>query len=72
MSYDIEVTLYRIEDIMKLSTEEALTKRDKFAMAAMQGFLSNDGYDACDKILARDSISCAEALLAGLEKGVEK
>jgi hypothetical protein len=60
--------------------EGGLTKREQFAMAAMQGFLSNS--DAvvkycvtankhsirADGLVAKDSVRFADALLAELEK----
>lgn len=47
-----------------------LTKREMFAMAAMQGILSslNDDFDIQPSDLARCSISNADALLAELER----
>lgn len=53
-----------------------LTKREQFAMAAMQGLCADIGkaYDFCPKgeslgsYLARQAVSVADALLAGLEK----
>jgi len=47
-----------------------LTKREMFAMAAMQGILSslNDDFDMQPGDLARCSIANADALLAELER----
>lgn len=53
-----------------------LTKREQFAMVAMQGLCADIGkvYDFCpygeslDSYLARQAVSVADALLAELEK----
>lgn len=53
-----------------------LTKREQFAMAAMQGLCADIGkvYDFCpngeslDSYLARQAVSVADALLAELER----
>ena len=46
-----------------------LTKREQFAMAAMQGMLSNgEGYDGYADLLAQYAVINADALLAELEK----
>lgn len=44
-----------------------LTKREQFAMAAMQGFASNGGY-AAPWDAAHDAVRWADALLAELDK----
>jgi hypothetical protein len=43
-----------------------LTKREKFAMAAMQGILNNGIYTFAD--CAKDAVQYADALLAELER----
>lgn len=57
-----------------------LTKREKFAAMAMQGFLSNSVMGDCDlhenptgwiKDITESSIEFADALLSKLEKGNE-
>ena len=53
--------------------QTGLTKREQFAMAAMQGILSNNAMiDNCDKQsmewTAARAASCADALLAELER----
>lgn len=46
-----------------------LTKREQFAMAAMQGMLANgSGYNHDADLLAQYAISNADALLAELER----
>lgn len=44
-----------------------LTKREQFAMAAMQGFAANGGY-AAPSDAAHDAVKWADALLAELDK----
>jgi hypothetical protein len=49
-----------------------LTKREAFAMAAMQGFLAGDGFEflaKSEETIAMWSVSMADALLAALEEG---
>jgi len=43
-----------------------LTKREMFAMAAMQGLCASNGYNAFN-LLAQDAVTCADTLLAALE-----
>lgn len=49
-----------------------LTKREQFAMAAMQGILFNDSANLINpeiqEIVSRLSVLCADALLAELER----
>lgn len=45
-----------------------LTKREAFAMAAMQGLCSDPNYDASLDLLSRDAACIADALLKALEK----
>lgn len=47
-----------------------LTKREMFAMAAMQGLLSSLAPDesVTDELLAKSSVAVADALLAELER----
>lgn len=48
---------------------ETMTKRERFAMAAMQGFAAADvSHQVSHKILANASVVRADALLAELEK----
>jgi hypothetical protein len=48
-----------------------LTKREAFAMAAMQGLCSKDGYHT-PQDLALDAVAQADALLAALEVSNER
>ena len=67
--------LWDFEDVEEvLSTDidwEQL--RIKAAVSALQGFASNpNSTSATDEELAKWSVSCADALIAELKKGVEK
>ena len=78
MSEEIESTLYRIENIMIEQAETAfltkeinsLTKREQFAMAAMQGLCVNDWQRSNNNIaeISARSVKMADALLAELAK----
>jgi hypothetical protein len=46
---------------------EGMTKREAFAMAAMQGLLSNPYHARIDDDVMRDAVSAADMLLAALE-----
>lgn len=45
-----------------------LTKREQFAMAAMQGYCADGGLDYCFKTIAESAVGVADALLAELGK----
>lgn len=45
-----------------------LTKRETFAMAAMQGMVANSRLDSTNKLISEISVSIADALLAALEE----
>jgi hypothetical protein len=45
-----------------------LTKREQFAMAAMQGYCADGGLDYCFKTIAESAVGVADALLAELER----
>ena len=45
-----------------------LSKREKFSMAAMQGFISNSSLSGAPEECAEQSLRYADALLAELEK----
>lgn len=45
-----------------------LTKREMFAMAAMQGYCADGGLDYCYKTIAESAVGVADALLAELER----
>ena len=52
---------------------QGLTKREMFAMHAMQGILSNSasnyiGYTDWEKLLAENSVKAADALIAELDE----
>jgi len=49
---------------------EGLTKREAFAMAAMQGLCANPSYMTGDwiRIVSKESVAMADALLKELEK----
>jgi len=77
MSEEIESTLYRIENIMIEQAETAfltkeinsLTKREQFAMAAMQGLASRSECKHGDHdYIAMNAAKMADALLAELAK----
>lgn len=59
--------------VWELRCDEALTKHERFAMAAMQGILSAPWYHPSGeddtKMLAKSAVDCADALIAELEKG---
>ena len=46
--------------------DAGLTKREQFAMAAMQGLCMQSGYNGPNYV-AKDAVRCADALLAELE-----
>jgi len=48
--------------------QTGMTKREAFAMAAMQGYLGNSNFRGTQSALAKASIESADALLAELEK----
>ena len=52
---------YELRDVC----HHGLTKREQFAMAAMQGVLAKGGSGA---IVAERAVECADALLAELER----
>ena len=52
--------------------QEGMTKREAFAMAAMQGILSHSFGKGEPADLSIVSVACADALLAELEKGNKK
>lgn len=45
-----------------------LSKREMFAMAAMQGYCADGGLDYCFKTIAESAVGVADSLLAELEK----
>lgn len=47
---------------------EGLTKREQFAMAAMQGLCARSDYYHTPQDLVSDAVKCADALLAELDK----
>jgi phage gp16-like protein len=54
--------------VEKTSTvSHTLTKREAFAMAAMQGLLSNPHHARTNDAVMRDAVSAADLLLAALE-----
>ena len=63
-------SLDRLSD--RLLSHEPLTKRDQFAMAAMQGMLAADPSHVMHRSLAVWSVSQADALLAELEKNADE
>lgn len=64
---------YTINELYGHNGFDGLTKREMFAMHAMQGILSSIaqdeiGYDKWDQTLAEHSVKAADALLKELEK----
>ena len=51
---------------------QGLTKREQFAMAAMQGLISDSEYIGSFAQMAGHSVEMADALLAELEKEKER
>lgn len=56
----------QVGDIAECRSTGGLTKREQFAMAAMQGILNNGVYTFAD--CAVDAVQYADALLAELER----
>ena len=57
-----------LETEIGISFHPGLTKRESFAMAAMQGILSHSFGRGTTEELAIQSIKCADALLLELDK----
>jgi hypothetical protein len=56
-------------DIMMVNLPDTLTKREMFAMAAMQGMLANpDNIGVSLKYTAEHAVSYADELISELEK----
>lgn len=54
------------EPMWKMPVSEPLTKRERFAMAAMQGLCAKGG--ASETVIASESVAIADALLTELEE----
>ena len=54
-----------------LAFEGALTKRERFAMAAMQGLCANLNWDGAIKSTATDAVLLADALILALKSTPE-
>jgi hypothetical protein len=71
---DIHPTLFHSEQEfreywgLELAESNQLTKREQFAMAAMQGLLSANKHWSCGEILASCSVQYADALITKLNE----
>ena len=66
--YTCAVTLEATDEEDALPVvSHTLTKREQFAMAAMQGLLSNPHHARTNDAVMRDAVSAADLLLAALE-----
>lgn len=61
-------TPWKARDLGNPEQVVGLTKREIFAMAAMQGYCADGGLDYCYKTIAESAVGVADALLAELER----
>jgi hypothetical protein len=57
--------------MQRIATQEPLTKRERFAMAAMQSVCSNASWDGHIRNTVADTVALADALIAALKSTPE-